>query len=74
MNLAVGQDRQTRPWPSFDRWQIFPLVLPLGPRSFASGLGVSIHLNNRVDTKEDPPPPLPPVRILVSGVGVEFIK
>lgn len=59
---------------SFGRWKIFPLELPLGPRSFASGLGVSIHLNNRVDTKEDPPPPLPPVRILVSGVGVEFIK
>jgi hypothetical protein len=59
---------------SFNKWQIIPVELPLGPRSFASGLGVSIHLNNKVDTKVDPPPPFPPVRILVSGIGVEFIK
>jgi len=59
---------------SFNRWQIISLDIPLGPRSFASGLGVSIHMNNRVDIKQDPPPPLPPVRILVSGMGVEFIK
>ena len=58
---------------SFNKWQIIPLNVP-GPRNFASGLGVSIHLNNRVDTKEDPPSPLPPVRILVSGIGLEFIK
>jgi hypothetical protein len=34
-------------------------------------LGLSIHVNNRVDTKEDP---LPPVKILVAGMGVEFIR
>ena len=59
---------------SFDRWQIINLNIPFGPRSFASGLGVSIHFNNRVDTKEDPPAPLPAVRILISGIGVEFTK
>lgn len=58
---------------SFDKWQIISLDVP-GPRGFAFGLGVSIHLNNRVDTKEDPPPPLPPVRILVAGIGVEFLR
>ncbi|HYX50088.1 MAG TPA: hypothetical protein VE843_10125, partial [Ktedonobacteraceae bacterium] len=50
------------------------LDLPNGPRSFQFGLGVSIHVNNRVDTKADPPQPLPPVTIDVASVGVEFIK
>lgn len=48
--------------------------MPGGPRSFRFGLGLSIHLNNRVDTKEDPPPPLPPVKISVAGVGAKFIR
>jgi len=50
------------------------LELPNGPRIFLFGLGVSIHVNNRVDTKEDPPPPLPPVTIDLASIGVEFIK
>jgi hypothetical protein len=58
---------------SFNHWQIMTLDVP-GPRNFSSALGVSIHLSNRVDTKVDPPSPLPPVRILVSSIGVEFIK
>ena len=75
MNL-VGGTPQSPPLAiiSFDRWEIISLELPLGPRSFASGLGVSIHMNIRIDTKQDPLPPLPRVRILVSGMGVEFIK
>jgi hypothetical protein len=59
---------------SFNNWQTISLEVPGGPRSFRFGLGLSIHLNNRVDTKEDPPPPLPPVKISVASVGVEFIK
>ena len=58
---------------SFNNWKIIPLDVP-GPRGFNFGLGVSIHVNNRVDTIEDPPPPLPDVRILVASVGVAFIK
>jgi hypothetical protein len=59
---------------SFNNWQTISVELPGGPRSFRFGLGLSIHLNNRVDTKADPPPPLPPVKISVASVGVEFIK
>lgn len=58
---------------SFNNWQTITLEVP-GPRTFRFGLGLSIHLNNRVDTKEDPPPPLPPVKISVASVGVEFIR
>ena len=59
---------------SFNNWEhYFTAKLP-GPRTFKFGLGVSIHVNNRVDTKEDPPPPLPPVKIEVSSIGVVFIK
>jgi hypothetical protein len=59
---------------SFNNWQTISREVPGGPRSFRFGLGLSIHLNNRVDTKEDPPPPLPPVKISVASVGAEFIK
>ena len=59
---------------SFNNWQTIPLEVPNGPRSFGFGLALSIHVNNRVDTKEDPPPPLPPVKILVAGMGVEFTR
>ena len=59
---------------SFNNWQTISLEVSGGPRSFRFGLGLSIHVNNRVDTKEDPPPPLPPVKISVASVGVEFIK
>jgi hypothetical protein len=58
---------------SFNNWQTITLEVP-GPRNFRLGLGLSIHLNNRVDTKQDPPSPLPPVKISVTSVGVEFIK
>jgi hypothetical protein len=58
---------------SFNNWNTISLEVP-GPRSFKFCLGVSIHLNNRVDTKEDPPPPLPPVKIEVASIGVVFIK
>lgn len=58
---------------SFNNWNTISLEVP-GPRSFKFGLGVSIHLNNRVDTKEDPPPPLPPVKIEFASIGVVFIK
>jgi hypothetical protein len=59
---------------SFNNWRTISLELPNGPRPFTSSLGVSIHVNNRVDTKPDPPPPFPPVKILVAGMGVEFIR
>jgi hypothetical protein len=48
--------------------------VPGRPRSFRFGLGLSIHLNNRVDTKEHPPPPPPPLKISVADVGAKFIR
>ena len=59
---------------SFNRWQTIPLEIPSGPRTFRFSLGISIHVNNRVDTKQDPPPPLPPVKVCLAGFGVEFIR
>jgi hypothetical protein len=59
---------------SFNNWQTIPLEVPGGPRNFGFGLALSIHVNNPVDTKEDPPSPFPPVKILLAGIGVEFIK
>jgi hypothetical protein len=58
---------------SFNNWQTIPLEVP-GPRTFRSSLGLSIHVNNRVDTKEDPRPPLPSAKIKLAGMGVEFIR
>jgi hypothetical protein len=59
---------------SFNNWQTIPLEVPDGSGTFRSSLGLSIPVNNRVDSKEDPPPPLPPVKILLVGMGVEFIR
>jgi hypothetical protein len=59
---------------SFNKWQTVLLEVPGGPRPFTSSLGLSIHINNKVDTKAEPQPPFPPVKILVAGIGVEFAR